>query len=276
MTFARHRIFFSPADKVRAERVIKHITLLDKRTIQDPEPYVNCKEVIPSQRRCRYPDRLYRTAFYHDPRIRTSIPPEGPPDLDRETTTTYEHHRYATSSDTVIDENRSIPLTKTMIWNTAKDWFGMHVKGRDRLTRFDRLCVIIFSSLNGGIHLAAWNSVFPTQIEMISWKVSSIIIMNIIPAFYIHGLLASSARPGKLTMCVESGQVLTRSKIPLSRIRWQLMIIWLYFGRFCMLVIGVAFVATRVYLLVESFISLRHMPYGVFVMPSWLEVLPHL
>lgn len=36
------------------------------------------------------------------------------------------------------------------------------------------------------------------------------------------------------------------------------------------------FIGARGYIVVESFLSLRRSPIGVFLTPSWLQMLPHL
>lgn len=32
----------------------------------------------------------------------------------------------------------------------------------------------------------------------------------------------------------------------------------------------------RIYIIVESFISIRHVRLGVYLMPSWVQMIPHL
>lgn len=290
MTFARRRIFFSPADKVRAARVIKHIALLEGSSIQSPEPYVNCEKVDPNQRRCRYPEDLYRTAFYYNTRIETLIPPERPPNCDPETIATYEHDQDAIESDFKMDNNRRlVPLTKSMVLNITQYMRGGSAsEGRNRGSIFDMFLPPIFFPMNGGIHLAAWNSIFPTQIEGILWKVSSLIMASPLPAWNMYLLLGEFlARAGSMAakttgrsgaiemeMGVESGQLHFPSHG--TKMLWYFTRAYQQVGKVLCLAMSVAFVAARVYLIAESFISLRHMPYGVFVIPSWLEVLPHL
>ena len=43
---------------------------------------------------------------------------------------------------------------------------------------------------------------------------------------------------------------------------------------FCMLVL-VVYSCARLYIVVESFISLRKVPIGVYYTPSWLQMIPH-
>jgi hypothetical protein len=41
-------------------------------------------------------------------------------------------------------------------------------------------------------------------------------------------------------------------------------------------VVVVIYVASRVFIITEAFLSLRHVPVGVYISPSWIQLIPHL
>jgi len=99
----------------------------------------------------------------------------------------------------------------------------------------------------GGIHLTALRYEFPTHIESTLWQVSCYILMAAFPAAW----------------CIETAARITRP------LRWYNQI----------LVLGPVFVlfsAARIFITVESFISLRSLTVGVYWIPSWLQMFPHL
>ena len=135
----------------------------------------------------------------------------------------------------------------------------------------------------GGIHLTAWNFEFPSRIESITWRTACFIIMG--------SSFALLAVPSWKALCYymiptvpgDSDQVvilrhLTRSprilSIPrtlrflrLSKRRLRYGFILLSF---------LCYATARIYLVVESFISLRHVPIGVYVAVPWVQNIPHV
>jgi len=103
----------------------------------------------------------------------------------------------------------------------------------------------------GGIHATKWNEQFPTAIEQHLWQVSSCIGALGIISVVLLGL------PGF-------------SVVWISRERPRR-----YFDSVCVVcgvVTGLAFVAARTYLVVESFASIRSLPAGSFQVVKWLDI----
>jgi hypothetical protein len=112
----------------------------------------------------------------------------------------------------------------------------------------------------GGIHLTAWNFEFPTYIEKLLWQISCFIIMGSLPAVGVFLLLAAGvAKPFEHLKLPKIA-----TKIPKA------------FFFFVVGLMMLAYAASRAYVIVESFISLRHLPIGAYVIPTWVQVIPHL
>ncbi|KAK1512568.1 uncharacterized protein CCOS01_14808 [Colletotrichum costaricense] len=91
------------------------------------------------------------------------------------------------------------------------------------------------------------------------WKVSCLIIIVFIPWIGLFFLFfAYVGRPLRAISTMTYG----RKKICIL-------------GFTVSFLAGVHFVA-RVFIVVEAFISLRQVPIGVYSMPSWIQMIPHL
>jgi len=103
------------------------------------------------------------------------------------------------------------------------------------------------SIVYGGIHLTAWNYEFPSFIENVLWKVSCFGIIGFIPDILVWHL---------------ASKYIFKFRDNLENLGMKLLIF--IFGFF------------RLYIIIESFISLRRLPIGVFWTPSWLQMIPHI
>ncbi|KAK3988861.1 hypothetical protein QBC44DRAFT_328684 [Cladorrhinum sp. PSN332] len=126
-------------------------------------------------------------------------------------------------------------------------------------TEIKRNAVFFFSLvalpvLYGGIHLSAWNFDFPTDGEAITWRVSSLTIAGSVPGLLLVGFVF---------------HLFSTFYHPSTDI-WAAMLVFLS------LVLLLAVVLCRMFLVVESFASLRSVPIGVYWSPSWIQMIPHL
>ena len=117
----------------------------------------------------------------------------------------------------------------------------------------------------GGIHLLAWNFNFPSRIESIIWRTACFIIMG--------SDFALLARPSweELNYYIRRG-VLSRG----SRIMALMRVLRYTLGYGSAGLLLLCYAASRVYLVVESFISLRHVPIGVYAAVPWVQNIPHV
>ncbi len=100
----------------------------------------------------------------------------------------------------------------------------------------------------GGVHLSAWNFEFPTAVESLLWKISGIVMAGTMPRL---GLMIG------LDDRVSSSCL----RHILASLCWSIMFV---------------FLACRIYIVVEAFLSLRAVPIGVYWTAAWIQVIPHV
>lgn len=108
----------------------------------------------------------------------------------------------------------------------------------------------------GGLHLAAWNDYFPTQVERIMWISCSCAtgLTGFVLAIFF---LATNKIAG-----LEAAESHVRSSKKF-RFFWKWMLIPL-------------FMTARIFIVVEAFICLRRQPEAVYKTPEWSNYFPHL
>lgn len=137
----------------------------------------------------------------------------------------------------------------------------------------------------GACHAAAWNTHFPSPVECLLWRISSVVIA-VIPAYCL--LLLSSENNNHVLFTILSlwlaqayralGKYNGETTIPyvgtFDRSRLFGTILGLFMGP-SLTFIGLAVLVGRLYLFVESFLSLRSLPYGSFDSTPWEDYFPH-
>ncbi|KAH6662392.1 hypothetical protein F5X68DRAFT_178203 [Plectosphaerella plurivora] len=127
--------------------------------------------------------------------------------------------------------------------------------GRHSSARVITFATILLPAAYGGIHLTAWSSSFPTPAEGLLWRVSCIGIMTTIPA------IASLVVPIKFAIIpIEK----TNTGMLIELFLWAIGLVSLLFYAFC-----------RIFIVVESFLSLRSVPVGAYWIPAWMQYIPH-
>lgn len=116
--------------------------------------------------------------------------------------------------------------------------------------------------LYGGLHALAWSAHFETSTERLLWRISSCAVMA--------GLPLSSFLFWALHI-IESDRV-QQYKYPFV----DLINTVLVFLQILQIPIFLLYVLARAYLVVECFISLSHLPAGVYDVPSWSVYFPHI
>lgn len=132
-------------------------------------------------------------------------------------------------------------------------------------------CAIMTAgSVYGGLHLIAWNAPFSTRTEAILWKISGLILVTPFAfslGFVIVIILSQLCIITCGTICPilsgggESPDIIHRP------------------GRLIEHLINasvIAFILARIYLVIESFINLAHLPEDVYKVPAWNQYIPHI
>jgi hypothetical protein len=113
----------------------------------------------------------------------------------------------------------------------------------------------------GGFHVAAWNNHFPTDIEKWLWRISALYIG------FCGGLWVllnfTVARWAKLNAFWEKW--MDGQKGPVRSFGLGLIVF----------VCGFSLILARIYVVVESFVSIRELPAAAYDTLQWSELLPH-
>ncbi|RBQ74584.1 hypothetical protein FVER14953_06156 [Fusarium verticillioides] len=107
---------------------------------------------------------------------------------------------------------------------------------------------LLLSGIYGGVHLSAWNWSFPNSIEHLMWKISCLYIAGALALYFVMAVLATAVRTDGTTWLV------------------TYIAFWLAL---------LVYMAARLYIVFESFFSLRRSPAGVYISPAWVEMFPH-
>jgi hypothetical protein len=151
--------------------------------------------------------------------------------------------------------------------------------------------VFIVFAAYAAIHMTAWNYDFPTPAERYLWRISCIcILISSIPA-PIWLLLVSEYLLDDCHTCAEVLSCLLLAARDLSKsgfwmftvggsrikpccvfaLRMVMFLCWL----FCASLLPL-FLCSRIFIIIGSFISLRNVPEGVYVVVSWTDYIPHM
>jgi hypothetical protein len=125
------------------------------------------------------------------------------------------------------------------------------------------LALNVSSVLYGGLHALAWNADFINRAQQHMWRLASSFVICFVPlctlVMIVEDLLTTGGKYKFKAM----------TKVNKFMYRFQIWQIFLALG------LG-AYMWARVYLVVESFISLGHSPAGVYDLPSWSSYVPHI
>ncbi|KAJ4184030.1 hypothetical protein NW767_013373 [Fusarium falciforme] len=121
------------------------------------------------------------------------------------------------------------------------------------------------SGMYGGVHLTAWNWTFPTYTEDLLWRVSCLCVAVALPAFFcaswvlvgISVILHTLVEP---CFGLRKKWASRAFKDPL---------------RVYSACVAIIYVCCRVFIVVEAFVALRQVPVGVYISPSWVQMVPH-
>lgn len=108
---------------------------------------------------------------------------------------------------------------------------------------------VVLSALYGGIHLSAWNWVFPTSWEGLVWKFACFLIAAVLPLYHIFNKIRASFLDG-----LDGWETAMHVVLSLTLVVYML---------------------ARIYIIFEAFASLRHVPIGVYMAPVWVQMFPH-
>lgn len=150
------------------------------------------------------------------------------------------------------------------------------------------LVLILLGVIYGGIHLFIWDGVFPTEAERLLWNISAVTLLAVPMLTVLLIVIGLGYRKVEALCCPpvfkHDSPNAQRSPLDISackRRKWGLAIrmlfcpVW-YLSMYLMYAIAALYCFGRVFIVVESFISLRHVPKGVYADIGWPKYIPHL
>ncbi|MCJ1285872.1 hypothetical protein MMC26_005214 [Xylographa opegraphella] len=186
---------------------------------------------------------------------------------------------------TPLDFLKSPPVSTSIV---APFWFAMGVvfdfdkESRSRpikrfgntktrppvgITTRETIYGILFELVYFGVHLLSWNELFPTQAELLLWRVSNLVLLGLLIIYLIVipiGVLSSRPFSRKWLLKEVDTPLEVAAQLP----KWAQVIIHVPFLA--------AYVSARSYILLEGLISLRALSLNVYVDITWANFLPHI
>ncbi|KAM0547470.1 hypothetical protein ACHAPJ_010343 [Fusarium lateritium] len=138
------------------------------------------------------------------------------------------------------------------------------------------LLAVAITSLYGGVHLTAWQWKFPSYAEEIMWKVSCLLIICELLTFFllVPACLVLLSINDNLAKIIDDNMPKKWQSYWISGKELLYKCFSLCVG-LVLYLMSSAYAFARIFIIVESFISLRHAPVGVFLSPEWVELFPH-
>ncbi|MCJ1265909.1 hypothetical protein MMC22_005791 [Lobaria immixta] len=128
------------------------------------------------------------------------------------------------------------------------------------------IAALVLCCFFGGCHILAWNFEFPTSIERRLWRIACIDT--------IVGTISLLAMFSIVIYLHEHNWKSLRNALLAHELG---MLPWIYRLVILFGVLNIPFfLLSRVYIIVETFISLRRVPLGVYATVDWAEYIPHL
>lgn len=118
------------------------------------------------------------------------------------------------------------------------------------------------SMVFGAVHIAAWHDYFPSSAERWMWRASAIWITFSGGLWMLINLIAHFSK----VIDDYWERVITFKASWFSNI---------VLGIVCTCC-GIAYIAARIFLVVEAFISIRQLPVTAYSTPEWSQIIPHL
>ncbi|KAF2134702.1 hypothetical protein P153DRAFT_392026 [Dothidotthia symphoricarpi CBS 119687] len=135
-----------------------------------------------------------------------------------------------------------------------------------------------------GIHVAGWNSDFPTAVERLLWRISSLVLFGITVAFWVFETVASWTRLGRwriLYLYLVDTEGLEKHRTRMKRRQTlqpkrkmsELPLTW----EFAMIApMAIIYGVARSYLFVGAFAELRCASATAFVSVEWTDFIPNI
>jgi len=151
---------------------------------------------------------------------------------------------------------------------TCSNWprrikIGTVISGADEFAAL--LWHVACGTVYGGIHLLAWNGSLHTEAELLLWRVASLTL------FASGGLVLLCVVGYRLHKALEDFIIYA----PLGAVLHCMVVVIAFLGTGPAVYGGLLYLISRVYILIEGFISLPFVPDEAYLQPKWTEYFPH-
>ena len=177
------------------------------------------------------------------------------------------------------------PVTRTSL--VAPFWFGVRVcfdweTNRDLpvktfgnskttpprgITIIDIAYTTLINVAYFGIHLAGWNFVYPSKIEQILWRISSLTLLGLLIFYLIAVALGTMLASWIARTFFKNDEETTILGVAGLLPRWLAVVVH---GP-----VIAAYGLARCYILVEGFVNLRALPVTAYATVDWSNFIPH-
>ena len=214
----------------------------------------------------------------------------------------YDHYHYISTDEALHESDRNY-LTFRSPNLTFEAWYSIFESGSHDSRDWVGLAASLFycalfllGILYGAVHLTLWNYEFATPTEMLLWRISSTTLLAVpallfatsialVPTMAVWKSRAEKKRSGSRPSGSTSLEERRLNDFLASVCYWPQFIlggVFFLIRAFLVVTLVIAviagallFVLARVFIVVESFISLRHVPLGVYIYVEWTKYIPH-
>lgn len=135
------------------------------------------------------------------------------------------------------------------------------LKGRDIVY------AIVFITAYSCIHLAAWKFMFPSSIEQMLWRISTLVLLGLL-SIYLFGVVFGEAMAKRLAKGIfNNNEATTLLSLVKLLSRWAAVLIH---GP-----VIVVYILVRSYIIVEGLVNLRALPVEAYASVNWSNFIPH-
>ncbi|KAF2137495.1 uncharacterized protein K452DRAFT_361857 [Aplosporella prunicola CBS 121167] len=136
---------------------------------------------------------------------------------------------------------------------------------------------VLAGTVYGGLHLVAWNAPFASSVEKLLWRSSGLVLVLSGPVCALVFVVRTWFKDGVEEWKDEPLRYHRAFFVRVVVIGFQSWISTSYhLATFLLVLSAFCYLTARVYLVVECFINMAHLPEDVFKVPTWTQYFPHI
>lgn len=148
--------------------------------------------------------------------------------------------------------------------------------------KYQEYCLCFATLLFTAIHVAGWNFSFPTTIEKVLWRISSLVLFGVTAVFWIFETMASWKRLERWTWLylrircparLPAFEAARDAKLDQPKEPTQLPLPWEFWS---IMPVALLYGIARMYLIVEAFLEFRAVDGTAYENVNWSLYIPHI